>query len=227
MGSKSCGLSLMNWRRNDGLAIPAIPMLLAGVVCSMKRTLIITSILGIGTLLVACKATRAGYNSAAYTTTLRSEAFEIRDYPELNLVSTQCAEGKDREDDGQFMRLFGYITGKNSESKKIAMTTPVFMDEMAGATRMSFVLPADINQANAPSPNSDQVKLSMSPPRKMAVLRYAGRRGAAAEAVQLVRLRAWIASQKLEITGEPVAAYYDPPFMPSPLRRNEVMLPVR
>jgi hypothetical protein len=35
-----------------------------------------------------------------------------------------------------------------------------------------------------------------------------------------------MAARGLEATGEPVLARYNPPFMPSFMRRNEVLIPV-
>lgn len=40
-------------------------------------------------------------------------------------------------------------------------------------------------------------------------------------------VRAWIKSRNLEAEGDPIIAYYDAPFIPGPLRRNEAMLRVR
>ena len=39
-------------------------------------------------------------------------------------------------------------------------------------------------------------------------------------------LRAWLASRNITILGAPTYAYYNDPFTPGPLRRNEVMFDV-
>ena len=46
------------------------------------------------------------------------------------------------------------------------------------------------------------------------------------EHAALEKLRAWLATQNLTPRGEPLFAYYDPPWTPVFLRRNEVLIPV-
>ena len=50
----------------------------------------------------------------------------MRDYPALTVVAMPMA-GSRNGDDGSFMRLLGFITGKNEAKHKIALTTPVLM----------------------------------------------------------------------------------------------------
>lgn len=168
----------------------------------MKRKIILSATLLALLGVVACKATRAGYESASYVTKDKTQAFEIREYPELAVASVGS---NDRKEDGQFMQLFGYITGKNEGQQKIAMTTPVFMDEK-DRSRMSFVLPKELTANTAPKPQSDKVRLGKLPARKMAVLRFNGRSGREAENKNLEKLRQWMTEQKLTATGEPVVA---------------------
>ena len=64
------------------------------------------------------------------------------------------------------------------------------------------------------------------PDARFAVFTYAGRRTNANEAEALRLLRAWMEKKKLRAEGEPVFAYFDPPWTLPFLRRNEVMLRV-
>ena len=56
------------------------------------------------------------------------------------------------------------------------------------------------------------------------VLRYSGGRNAKNEAESLTRLKAWMDTEKLGVLSPPVYGYFDPPWTPAFLRRNEVML---
>ena len=178
-------------------------------------------ILVIGALLAiaGCRASRSGYQSAPYTVVRSNGDFELRDYPSLKVVETTM---KDGGSGGSFNRLFRFITGANDAGKKIAMTTPVFMG--GGETTMAFVLPEDLK--NIPQPIDGTVTVREMPAGRFAVLRYSGARSAQQEAKNLERLKAWVAAQHLEGPGAPVYAYFDPPWTPPFVRRNEVMLRV-
>ena len=154
---------------------------------------------------------------------MRAEGdFEIRDYPTLTLVETPMAG--DRGDDSSFGRLFRFISGNNEARQKIAMTTPVFMRGAATDRAMAFVLPAKLELARVPQPSDAAVGVRESPPGRFAVVRFSGRRTTDNEAQALSRLQTWMAEQGLSASSPPVYAYFDPPWTPPFLRRNEVML---
>lgn len=191
----------------------------------IKKALLLSSALVAAGLLAACATTsRASYETAPYTVIQKEGAVEIRDYPALTTVTTSAASDADR--DGRFMKLFGYISGKNGKEEKIEMTTPVFMDQAAGQARMSFVVPAKVAAAGAPAPAKPDITLVTRPPVRCAVLRFNGLQSAASEQQALAKLREWLVAQKITFTGEPVYAYYDSPWTPGLMRRNEVMLTV-
>ena len=143
--------------------------------------------------------------------------FEVREYPALTLVRT--ASG-----DGDFMRLFGYISGGNEAEQKIAMTAPVLMKHEGENTGMSFIVPKDVAAAKVPAPKDSAVTMDNLPAGQFAVYRYSGGRNEANEKEALGKLRAWVDKRRLEVIGESLFGYYDPPWIPPFLRRNEVML---
>ena len=168
---------------------------------------------------------RGAYESAEYTVIESDGDFEIREYPELTVVTTSMQferQGKD----GSFMRLFRYISGANEEEEKVAMTTPVFMrqptDKTAG--RMAFVLPKKVAAVGAPMPSSDRVTIQKRAGGEFAVIRFSGRinRKTFDQAEQ--QLREWMSQRGLTAISSPEVAGYDPPWTPGPLRRNELFL---
>ena len=173
-------------------------------------------------LLAGCRATRAGYESAPYQVVRTDGKFELRDYPALTVVETPMANPNGS--DGGFMRLFRFITGANEGQQKIAMTTPVFMSRNATNLTMAFVLPAKSTMSGVPKPADAAVTVRELPAGRFAVLRYSGRQNATNEAASLERLRAWREKERLTTVTGPVYAYFDPPWSPAFLRRNEVML---
>jgi hypothetical protein len=149
--------------------------------------------------------------------------FELRDYPMLTVVETSMTRS-DRGSDGSFSRLFGFITGRNEDGRSIAMTTPVFVSGNDSGATMAFVLPARMRAEQAPRPTDEAVTLRDLPSGQFAVLRYPGGRSADNEAEALGRLRTWMAREGLSVLSTPMYGYFDPPWTPGFLRRNEVML---
>ena len=152
--------------------------------------------------------------------------FEIRDYPKLVLVSASSESGDKRAADERFMKLFRYIGGSNDKSEKISMTTPVFMFDKGAKKTMSFVMPASVAVAGAPKPNSEEVRVESNPSRRYAVFRFTGLRSEKKEAASLRSLADWMKRRGLKSTGETIYAYYNPPWIPGFLRRNEVLVPI-
>ena len=183
--------------------------------------LLLVVILVIGALLAiaGCRTSRSGYKSAPYTVVRSDGDFELRDYPALKLVETGM---KDGGSGGSFNRLFRFITTGNDAGKKIAMTTPVFMAD--GESTMAFVMPADLG--SVPQPTDGSVTVREVPAGRFAVLRFSGARSPQQETEHLERLNAWVADRHLKVSAAPVYAYFDPPWTPPLLRRNEVMLRV-
>jgi len=185
----------------------------------MRKILLLAVMIVIGALLAiaGCRTSRSGYKSAPYTVVRSEGDFELRDYPALKVVETAM---KDGGSGGSFNRLFRYITGGNDAGKKIAMTTPVFM--AGGESTMAFVMPADLGKV--PQPVDGSVTVRDLPAGRFAVLRFSGVRSPQQEAEHLERLNVWVADQRLKVSTAPVYAYFDPPWTPPFLRRNEVML---
>ena len=180
---------------------------------------LLRGLLGVGLVaagVAGCQATRAGYESAPYRVVRTEGRVELRTYPAL-----QLAETKSGGDD--FMRLFRYISRGNAAEQKIAMTTPVFLSgEGTTNRRMAFVLPETLTEP--PAPAHAEVRVQRLDPATYAVLRFrGGQQGPDGPAA--AELRAWMAAEKLPALGDPMFAYFDPPWIPGFLCRNEVMIP--
>lgn len=168
------------------------------------------------TTLTGCFATRAGYETAPYQVVRRDGKVEVRSYPAMTFVETPSG-GDD------FMRLFRYISKENAGEQKIAMTTPVFMTGAGSdAKKMAFVMPEKME--TAPAPKDGKVQVRRIEPGTFAVLRFRGdQQGPDGEAYRT--LQEWMKAQNLPSTGPATFGYFDPPWTPGFLRRNEVMIP--
>lgn len=130
--------------------------------------------------------------------------------------------------DDSFRRLLNFISGENKRAQKIAMTTPVLFEGEPGTPQtMSFIMPAAVQRAGPPEPSATTVALDRRASTDIATLRFWSGMREEAEARAFQDLRAWMRKRGLEPEGDPIVAYYDAPFVPAPLRRNEVMLRVR
>ncbi len=190
----------------------------------MKRTipLVTTTV-----LLVALAAfwlvstSRAATETPEYKVIRTDGKFEIRDYPALT-VATTAMEGA--EMNGGFRKLFRFITGSNEGSEKIAMTAPVLIDTTEDKKTMSFIMPKKAVEKGVPEPSGESVTLGKVPAARLAVLRFDGGRTAENEKAAIEKLKAWLDAEKLAAKGTPTFAYYDPPWTPAFMRRNEVMI---
>lgn len=173
---------------------------------------------------------RAATETASYEVLETDGEIELRRYEALHLAQTAMETGRQdgKARNGGFMRLFRYITGANEREEKIDMTTPVLMSSNEGddSQWMSFVLPKATVTATPPKPR-EGVSLARLPAMTVAVIRFSGLSSPELEAQKLQHLREWAAARKIKVEKTPLRAYYDPPWTPGFLRRNEVMLRVK
>jgi DNA gyrase inhibitor GyrI len=190
-----------------------------------KASKILTVSAALATSLVFVAAGRAGYESAPYKVVRSTGKFQVRDYPALTVAETTMESGPDHRD-GSFNRLFGFISGGNESEQRIAMTTPVLVSVRETNATMAFVMPAKMTTSDVPKPTSGQVRVRQQTGGRFAVFRFSGRRNSTNEAEALISLRAWMAGEGLKESSLPVFAYFDPPWTPAFMCRNEVMLRV-
>ena len=143
--------------------------------------------------------------------------FELREYPALAIVRT--ASG-----DGDFMRLFRYISGQNATEEKIAMTAPVLVQRQGESEGMSFIMPGEMTTSGVPAPENKGLTIDTIPPGRFAVYRFSGWQTEKNEKEALAALLTWMQKSGLKPEGTPYFGYYDPPWIPGFFRRNEVML---
>jgi len=163
----------------------------------------------------------------AYRVVEQEGDFQLREYASYLLAETRVAA--DFEDAGSvaFRRLFGYISGGNQGKQKVSMTAPVRQEAgEAGSQRVAFVVPAEFSRATVPVPADPLVSIREQPAQRVAALRYSGRWTEANYRSKEQALHDWIARRGLKAAGPAVYARYNAPFVPWPLRRNEVMVPV-
>ncbi|MBY0291748.1 MAG: heme-binding protein [Alphaproteobacteria bacterium] len=168
---------------------------------------------------------------------------EIREYAPL-LVAQVMVEGERKEAISKgFRMLADYIFGNNAprqkismtapvtqqQGEKIAMTTPVIQQASnhSGHWKVRFVMPGEYTLETLPHPNNSQIELLSIPTKHYAVIMFSGL--ASQESLQrhLGELVKYAKETNLKTLGEPIFAFYNPPWTLPFLRRNEVMMEVK
>jgi hypothetical protein len=197
---------------------------------------------GGGLLLVGIAAAVAGpvmsrVEQPDYTVEVSDGAIEIRAYAPM-IAAEAVVEGERKDAINQGFRLIAaYIFGANQPKAKIemtapvqqqretiAMTAPVSQQGSGSGWTVRFIMPKNWTMQTLPAPNDERVSLRPIPASRFVVLRFSGFTTDAAIATRTDELRRYAADHKLSITGEPVLAFYNPPWTLPFLRRNEVLL---
>jgi SOUL heme-binding protein len=200
--------------------------------------------LGAIVLLLAVAAIAAGpimsrVEQPKYQVIEQAGAIEIRDYgPMIAAEAESSGERKAAIQEG-FRLVAAYIFGANGSTTKIAMTAPVqqqasdktaitepLIEQSTASDRWTvrFIMPARWTFAALPQPTDARVTLHPLPGARMIVIRFSGTADDAVIKEKTTELRDYAANQKLKVVGEPLLAFYNPPWTLPIFRRNEVML---
>ena len=152
----------------------------------------------------------------------KTETYEIRKYSE-RLV----AQAINNKDNTTFRKLFNYIAGANSSSKKIETTTPVTQTKKNNVSFMQFYLPSKFNKKTAPIPSNADVKIILMKEEYFAVIKYSGRSSDENFTKYSKILYEKLLEDKVLINSLAIKATYNPPWTLPPFRRNEVMFNIK
>lgn len=172
-----------------------------------------------------------------YTVTTSDGAIEIRSYgPMIAAEATVEGERKAAINEG-FRLIAAYIFGANTPNAKIAMTAPeqqqrqtiamtapVTQQRNGDVWTVSFIMPKSWTLETLPTPTDPRVSLKPIPARRVAVIKFSGFASKEAIEARSDELRRYASEHKLSTSGEPILAFYNPPWTLPFFRRNEVML---
>jgi SOUL heme-binding protein len=163
-------------------------------------------------------------------------AVEVRAYPPHIAAEVTVSGDRDAAINAGFRVLAGYIFGGNEAAAKVAMTTPVTqtpLEKIAMTTPVTqtgsdqqwtvqFMMPAAYTLETLPKPKDARIRLVVTKPKRMIVLRFSGVPTTAALASRTAELTALTKARGLETAGQPQFMFYDAPFTLPWNRRNEV-----
>ena len=141
------------------------------------------------------------------------------DLPERTALEATTDQEYFSENNGLFRKLFRYINQND-----ISMTTPVEADIKPGKMRF-FVGSKDLPKDFQDSEDVTVVKL-----KQQKVVSIGIRGGYSEKRYQenLVKLNQWLDKNSSYVkNGIPYGVYWNGPFVPGPLKRSEIHIPVR
>lgn len=172
--------------------------------------------------------THKGYEMPPYRVEAAEGAREIRSYG-ARIVAEVTVRGERRAAVNTGFRLLaGYIFGANAGSEKIAMTVPVDQaDRGGGLWTVRFTMPSAFTTETLPAPDDPRIALVTLPPARMVVEGFSGTPDSAEMEARAKALAGCAQAQGLMPKGGPVYSFYDAPWTPGAMRRNEVGLVLR
>lgn len=170
-----------------------------------------------------------------YEVTRKIGKVEIRRYPRIIIAKV------DNSLSDSFGLLFRFISGENRQKEKVKMTSPVVsqdssqeikmtspvFSEFSSVGYMAFVMPAEFTLETTPQPLDRHVKIEELPARAVAVLRFSGSWSENHFVAKTRELFDELSKAGIKTEGDVFTMLYNPPFIPSLLRRNEVAVEIQ
>ena len=179
-------------------------------------------------LTTGCNGMFTKTKEPVYTLVEQAGEIEIRDYAPMAIAQIAITE-KDRMDaaNAGFMPLANYIFAKNRGGEKLAMTAPVQQQPLEQGWGVTFVMPDGYNVKNLPKSEDNRVVIKDMPKTRYAVISFSGRPTDSNVSENETKLNDFIKTRKLKTIGKPLYNYYNPPWTPPCMRRNEVWIELK
>ena len=175
----------------------------------------------------------ADYERPSFEVILQKENLAIRDYASVMVVEMQVTASRQDAAGDAFRSLFNYISGNNEDNLEIPMTSPVAQTQVSKASdngdgkwAIRFFIPRKTVDDGAPLPKEDNVTLVRLKAQRFASISFKGSQSDKKIRDNTAKLEAFISENNYTISGSPVFAFYDPPFIPWFLRDNEILLSI-
>ena len=125
-----------------------------------------------------------------------------------------------------FNQLFNYISGRNKESRKIAMTAPVINNLDDEQFSIAFVMPKKYSLEELPQPLHSELQFKEIPGRHVATISFSGNINQEIIEKKKNELMEWLKEKQITAIGSIELARYNPPFIPGIFKKNEFLVEV-
>ena len=172
----------------------------------------------------------------AYQVIKKDQSIEVREYPALLVAEVSIQGERYAAIQSGFRKLADFIFGNNNRHEKIAMTAPVLQqpaaqNQMKGVSSQQnnnwiirFIMPTNFKLNSLPKPGNPDVKFVEIPARRYAVIVFRGWNSDSNLREHLQLLLNYCRNHHINTTGNPLYAFYNPPWILPFLRRNEILV---
>lgn len=209
----------------------------------MKKRVILFGALGIVALLASQADAAKKVDEPKFKVVEDHGPIQIREYEPMVIAEVELSGSAHEVLDRGFRILADYIFGKNEprsryedaldspvraqlKGDKIPMTAPVTAQSTGSVWKISFIMPPGRSLKNLPRPTDERIELIEIPARRVAALRFSGLGAEDTMGKKTKELRDFLDRFHFKTEGEPVYAYFNPPWVLPFLRRNEVQITV-
>lgn len=166
-----------------------------------------------------------------YSVIVKDGPFEVRTYSAYLVAEVSVSGERSTAANQGFEILAGYIFGANrsrqdqARSENIAMTSPVLqIPATSEQWKVQFMMPGRFSLETLPIARDERIRFFSTRPQKVLALRFSGDWSEANLKKHRSLLAQYARDHEMDSPGEPFYAFYNAPFVPPGLRRNEVML---
>jgi effector-binding domain-containing protein len=151
---------------------------------------------------------------------------EIRQYPALTIAEVKVTGMRINAIRDGFKQLANYIFGGNQNNTQIEMTAPVIQSGHDQEWIVRFVMPMTETIKTLPTPNNSDITILTLPKQKYIVIRFSGSNTEENINKHYDILKKYIKNHHVMIAGDALFAFYNPPWIPPFMRRNEVLVAI-
>ena len=177
-----------------------------------------------------------------FETLQKDGKFEIRKYQEYTVASVEIESDFKHALVEGFRILADYIFGNNRAKasiemtvlvteqsvtgQKIEMTAPVIAARASEGKKylISFTMPSKYNLETLPEPANKNISFVTVAPHKAAVLKFSGYMSEKTTTKKTQTMEAWLKKNDLRTKSDFSLAQYNPPWIPGPFRKNEIIV---
>ncbi len=205
---------------------------------------IVLVIVGFALVFTPIALASGGHEGPEYRVIKHDGNIELREYQGYIVAQVDVKSDFNGAVTSGFMKLFNYISGKNtnrskikmtvpvteeqvSVSEKIPMTAPVTSEQMAGDVyRVSFIMPSNYTLDTLPVPDDKSITFRKVEPHTAAVITFSGRMRDELASKKSQELKNWLEKNNMRPKSNFIMAQYNPPWIPGFMRKNEAIVDI-